>query len=132
MTFARIDDALNAFRRGEMLVVVDDAGRENEGDLIIAAEKATPEALAFVVRHTTGIVCTAITRERADGLELPLMVQQNTEAHQTAFTVSVDLRVGTSTGVSAADRSATIRALIDPRIGPADFARPGHVFPLRA
>lgn len=132
MTFARIDDALNAFRRGELLVVVDDAGRENEGDLIVAAEKATPEVMAFIVRHTTGIVCTAITRDRADALELPLMVQQNTEAHQTAFTVSVDLRTGTSTGVSAADRSATIRALIDPRSGAADFARPGHVFPLRA
>jgi len=132
MTFARIDDALNALRRGELVVVVDDEGRENEGDLIIAAEKATPAALAFMVRHTTGIICTAITRERADELELPLMVQRNTEAHQTAFTVSVDLRTGTSTGVSAHDRSATIRALIDPRIKPADFTRPGHVFPLRA
>ena len=132
MTFARIDDALSAFRRGELLVVVDDASRENEGDLIVAAEKATPDALAFMVRHTTGIICTAITRERADALELPLMVQQNTDAHQTAFTVSVDLRNGTSTGVSAHDRSATIRALIEPRTKPSDFTRPGHVFPLRA
>jgi 3,4-dihydroxy 2-butanone 4-phosphate synthase len=131
MTFAKIDHALHAIARGEFVVVVDDAGRENEGDLIISAEHATAQALAFMVRHTSGVVCVALPGERLDQLELPLMVPRNSESHGTAFTVSVDFRHGTSTGISAADRGATIRALADARFGAADFARPGHVFPLR-
>lgn len=127
-----IDDALAAIRRGEMVVVMDDAHRENEGDLIMAAEHATPERLAFIVRHTTGIVCVALEGERVDALELPPMCPENTDRHQTAFTVSVDARAGTSTGVSAADRAVTIRTLVDPAAAPSDLRRPGHIFPLRA
>jgi 3,4-dihydroxy 2-butanone 4-phosphate synthase len=131
MTFAKIEHALTAIRSGEFVVVVDDAGRENEGDLIISAQCSTPEAIAFMVRYTSGLICTALAPERVDALQLPLMVQNNDESHNTAFTVSVDLKHGTSTGISAADRSATIRALADSGYGPNDFARPGHVFPLR-
>jgi 3,4-dihydroxy 2-butanone 4-phosphate synthase/GTP cyclohydrolase II len=131
MTFANIVDAVDALRAGEFVIVVDDAGRENEGDLIISAQFATPEALAFMVRHTTGIVCVATTPARLDELELPLMVSANSESQRTAFTVSVDLKHGTSTGVSANDRSATIRAFADERWCADDFARPGHIFPLR-
>jgi 3,4-dihydroxy 2-butanone 4-phosphate synthase/GTP cyclohydrolase II len=129
---APIADAIEAFRRGEFLVVVDDAERENEGDLVIAAAKATPEAIAFMVRHTSGLICVPATPQRLDELELPLMVADNTDSHDTAFTVSVDYRHGTTTGISAADRASTIRALVDPGTKPADLARPGHVFPLRA
>lgn len=131
MTFAKIEHALTAFRSGEFVVVVDDAGRENEGDLIISAQCATTEATGFMVRYTSGVICVALAPERVDALQLPLMVQNNGESHNTAFTVSVDLKHGTSTGISAADRSATIRALADSRRGPQDFVRPGHVFPLR-
>src|SRR5262249_54548991 len=112
--------------------VVDDEDRENEGDLIIAAEHATPEAMAFFVRHTSGLICAAVTEQRADELELPLMVERNTEAQRTAFTVTVDYRIGTSTGISASDRSATARALVDPATRPVDLARPGHLHVLRA
>ncbi len=132
MTRARVEDALAAIARGEMVVVVDDADRENEGDLILAAEKATPEAIAFMVRHTSGLLCSPLTGERLDALDLPLMVPQNTESFRTAFTVSVDAIRGTTTGISAADRAATIAALVDPATRPEDLARPGHVFPLRA
>lgn len=132
MSHGNVEQALLAIRRGEFVVVADDAGRENEGDLIIAAERATREALAFMVRHTSGVVCVAMTGERLDALNLPPMVPENTESQRTAFTVSVDLRHGTTTGISAADRSATIRGLADPSFGASDFVRPGHVFPLRA
>jgi 3,4-dihydroxy 2-butanone 4-phosphate synthase / GTP cyclohydrolase II len=132
MSLSRIEDALAAVARGEMVVVVDDAGRENEGDLIFAAEKATPEALAFTIRHTSGVICAAVSAERLDVLQLPLMVADNSEPHRTAFTVTVDYRHGTSTGISATDRASTLRALADPSVGPGDFLRPGHVFPLRA
>ena len=132
MSLSRIEDAIAAVARGEMIVVVDDASRENEGDLILAADKATPEALAFMVRHTSGVVCAAMTAARLEELQLPLMVADNTESHRTAFTVTVDLKRGTTTGISAADRAATIRALASRDAGPADFVRPGHVFPLRA
>jgi 3,4-dihydroxy 2-butanone 4-phosphate synthase len=131
MTFASIVDAVDALRAGELVIVVDDAGRENEGDLIISAQFATSEALAFMVRHTTGIVCVAATGVRLDALDLPLMVSANNESQRTAFTISVDLKHVTSTGVSASDRAATIRALADERYIADDFARPGHVFPLR-
>ena len=132
MFHEHVERALVALRRGEFVVVADDAGRENEGDLIIAAERVTPQALSFMVRHTSGVVCVALTEERLAELRLPLMVAENHESQHTAFTVSVDLKHGTSTGISAADRSATIRALADPSVGPGDLVRPGHVFPLRA
>ncbi len=129
--FASIPDAVAAIARGEIVVVVDDEDRENEGDLIMAAESATAESIAFFVRHTSGVICTPLTGERLDELEIPLMVRDNTEAQRTAFTFSVDYRHGTSTGISAADRAATIQALIDPTTRPGDLARPGHIFPLR-
>lgn len=132
MTTERVNEAITAFRRGEMVVVVDDESRENEGDLIIAAEHVTPEKLAFIVRHTSGVVCVSLTEARLRELSLPLMVAENGESQQTAFTISVDYRLGTSTGISSADRAATIRALANPAAVAADFARPGHVFPLRA
>ncbi|MEI7886197.1 MAG: bifunctional 3,4-dihydroxy-2-butanone-4-phosphate synthase/GTP cyclohydrolase II [Actinomycetes bacterium] len=129
--FASIEDAVAAMARGEIIVVVDDEDRENEGDLIMSAEAATAENITFFVRHTSGVICAPLTGERLDELEIPLMVHNNTESHRTAFTYSVDFVHGTSTGISAADRSATIRALIDPATRPADLARPGHIFPLR-
>jgi 3,4-dihydroxy 2-butanone 4-phosphate synthase/GTP cyclohydrolase II len=129
--FSTIDDAIEEIRAGRMVVVVDDADRENEGDLIIAAEKVTPEAIAFMVRHTSGVVCMPVVGERLDELRLPLMVTDATDARRTAFTISVDVRSGTTTGISASDRAATIRAVIDTATRPEDLARPGHVFPLR-
>jgi 3,4-dihydroxy 2-butanone 4-phosphate synthase / GTP cyclohydrolase II len=132
VSMARIEDALAVIRHGGMAVVVDDADRENEGDLIMAAEKVTPAAIAFIVRHTSGVVCAALTPERAAALQLPLMVADGADAQGTAFTVTVDYRVGTTTGISAADRAATFRALASPAAASSDFARPGHVFPLRA
>ncbi len=127
-----IEVAIEAIASGEIVVVVDDDDRENEGDLIMAAEAATPEKVAFFLRHTSGVICAAMPGERLDALGLPLMVPQNTEAHGTAFTVSVDLIEGVTTGISASDRSRTLQALSDDaRVG-TDFARPGHVFPLRA
>ena len=129
--FAPIEDAIAAIGRGEMVVVVDDADRENEGDLIMAADAVTADDIAFFVRHTSGVICLSLTGERLDHLEIPLMVTANTDAKGTAFTVSVDARHGTSTGISAADRAATIRALVDPTTRPDDLARPGHIFPLR-
>jgi len=129
--FAEIEKAVAAIARGEMVIVVDDEDRENEGDLILAAEFATPERLGFLVKHSSGVICVPLPGERLDELGLPLMVLDNTESQRTAFTISVDSRHGTSTGISAADRSATIMALIDPATGRDDLARPGHVFPLR-
>ena len=131
-SFAPIEDVVAAIGRGEMVVMVDDEDRENEGDLIMAAQFATAEKIAFIVRHTSGVVVAPLTGERCDDLRLPLMVEHNTESHRTAFTVSVDLIDGTSTGISASDRAATLRALADPQVGFAAFARPGHIFPLRA
>ena len=130
--FSSIPDVLAAIARGEMVVIVDDEDRENEGDFIMAAEFATPEALAFIVRHSSGVVCAPLTAERCDDLRLQAMVDQNTESHRTAFTVSVDLMDGISTGISAADRASTLRSLADPTATYAAFARPGHIFPLRA
>jgi 3,4-dihydroxy 2-butanone 4-phosphate synthase/GTP cyclohydrolase II len=124
--------ALDLYRNGEMLIVVDDLDRENEGDLMMLAEYATPEKTAFIVRNTTGILCVAITSERAFDLRLPYMVEQNQDARRTAFTVSVDYAHGITTGVSAVERTATIRALGDGASEPTDFIRPGHVYPLIA
>jgi len=132
MPFDKITDAIAAIARGEIVVVVDDASRENEGDLILAAEFATPEKVAFMIRHTSGVLCATLPGPRLRELALPLMVSDNTESQRTAFTVSVDYAQGTTTGISAADRSATLRALSSPLSRAADFARPGHIFPLRA
>ena len=130
--FARIEDAIDAIRAGKMIIVVDDADRENEGDLTIAADKITPEAINFMAAHGRGLICLAMTGERLDQLDIPLMVSQNTARFDTAFCVSIEAKRGTSTGISAADRSATVLAAIDPETRPSDLARPGHMFPLRA
>ena len=127
-----IREAIDAIAAGKFVVVVDDEDRENEGDLIIAAESVTAEDMAFMVKYTSGVVCCAITNERADALHLPLMVANNTEAMGTAFTISVDVAEGTSTGISASDRSLTCKALANGHVAASGFARPGHVFPLRA
>ena len=129
--FSSIPEAIEEIGKGRMVIVVDDADRENEGDLIMAAERVTPEAIAFIVRHTSGVICMPVVGERLDELEIPLMVAANTDTRRTAFTVSVDARTGVSTGISAADRARTIRTVIDPATGPADLSRPGHIFPLR-
>jgi 3,4-dihydroxy 2-butanone 4-phosphate synthase/GTP cyclohydrolase II len=131
MPLTDIENAIAAVARGELVVVVDDADRENEGDLIMAAERVTPESMAFMIRHTSGVICMPMLGERLDDLRLPLMVAHNTEVQRTAFTVSVDAVEGTSTGISAADRATTVRTLIDPATRPEDLARPGHIFPLR-
>lgn len=129
MPLATVSEAIQAFARGEFLVVVDDEDRENEGDLIIAADAITTEKMAFMIRHTSGVICAPMTDSRADDLDLPLMVVDNTESMRTAFTVSVDLAEGTTTGISAADRVATVAGLADSSCGPGQFARPGHIFP---
>jgi 3,4-dihydroxy 2-butanone 4-phosphate synthase/GTP cyclohydrolase II len=131
-TAGGVEAALAALRRGRMVLVVDDEDRENEGDLVMAAEHATAEALAFMIRHTSGLICVAVEPERAQELRLPPMTDESDDPRGTAFTVSVDLKIGTTTGVSAADRCATIRALADPVTRPEDLSRPGHVFPLVA
>lgn len=132
MAMDSIEDALASIAAGEMVIVLDDKGRENEGDLIVAADHATPATLAFMIRYTTGIICMAIESERADALGLDPMVGSNSDRHQTAFTVSVDARDGTTTGVSAADRARTVAVLSNPNTKPNDLMRPGHMFPLRA
>jgi 3,4-dihydroxy 2-butanone 4-phosphate synthase/GTP cyclohydrolase II len=131
MALTPIEEAVAAIADGKIVVVVDDEDRENEGDLVMAAEAVTPESLAFFLEHTSGVICAPIEPERADALDLPLMVLANTEAQRTAFTVSVDFRHGTSTGISAHDRAATLNALADPTTRASDFNRPGHIFPLR-
>jgi 3,4-dihydroxy 2-butanone 4-phosphate synthase/GTP cyclohydrolase II len=132
MSFGTIEEAVEEIAAGRPVVVVDDADRENEGDLIFAAELATPDLLAFMVRYTSGFICVPLTEADADRLELPPMYHTNQDKRGTAYTVTVDAREGVSTGISAADRSHTIRLLADPGTGPADLARPGHVVPLRA
>ena len=130
--FDTIEDALDDLRNGKLVVVVDDEDRENEGDLIGAAELVTPDSVNFMAREARGLMCVAVTRERAAALDLTMMEARNTSLYETPFTVSVDYRHGTTTGISAADRAATIRALAAPETAPNDFARPGHIFPLRA
>ena len=128
-----IDEILAELRAGRMVVVMDDEDRENEGDLIMAADRVTPEAVAFMIRYSSGIICVPMEEEGLIRLDLPQMVQANSESHRTAFTVSVDAKAhGVTTGVSSADRAATIRALADSASKPEDFARPGHIFPLRS
>jgi 3,4-dihydroxy 2-butanone 4-phosphate synthase/GTP cyclohydrolase II len=130
--FSSVEEAVAAISRGEIVVVVDDEDRENEGDLIMAAEHVTPEKIAFFLHHTSGFICAPITSARASELDLNPMVEHNTEAQRTAFLVSVDLRQGTTTGISSFDRAATVQALVDPSTRPGDLARPGHILPLEA
>jgi 3,4-dihydroxy 2-butanone 4-phosphate synthase/GTP cyclohydrolase II len=130
--FASIPEAVQDIRAGRVVIVVDDADRENEGDLIMAAEKVTPEAIAFIVRHSSGVICMPVVGDRLDELAIPLMVADNTDLRHTAFTVSVDARRGgVTTGISATDRATTILAIVDPKTAPEDLSRPGHIFPLR-
>ena len=130
--FARVEDAIEAIRDGKMIIVVDDEDRENEGDLTIAASAVTPDVINFMARHGRGLICMPMTGARLDQLEVPLMVTQNTARFETAFCVSIEARHRTSTGISAADRAATVAAAIDPATTPGDLSRPGHMFPLRA
>jgi len=130
--FAPIEDAIRAIRAGNMVIIVDDEDRENEGDLVIAAEKITPEAINFMAQYGRGLICLAMAPERLDELEIPLMVSNNSSRFETAFCVSIDAREGTTTGISAADRAVTVRKALDPAAKPSDLVRPGHVFPLRA
>lgn len=132
MTIAKIEDAIEAISRGEMVIVVDDEDRENEGDIIAASDSITPQQIAFMMNHARGLICVAMPGERLDALDIPLMVSRNTESLKTAFTVSVDYIPDTTTGISAADRAKTVRALVSEDSRPEDFARPGHIFPLRA
>ena len=129
--FDSVETCLTELRQGRMVIVTDDEDRENEGDLIMAAEKATPTALGFMIRHSSGVICVPMTGERLDVLQLPLMVEQNRESHRTAFTVSVDAARGVTTGISAADRATTVQMLVNPQAKPIDLVRPGHIFPLR-
>ena len=131
MALATIEEAIQDYRDGKPVILVDDEDRENEGDLIVAAEMATPESVNFMVTHGRGLVCIPLTEQRLEELGLPMMVRDNTSRFTTAFTVSVDATRGTTTGVSAFDRAATIRAMLDPATKPDDLARPGHLFPLR-
>jgi 3,4-dihydroxy 2-butanone 4-phosphate synthase/GTP cyclohydrolase II len=131
MSFAPIDEIVAAIAKGEMVIMVDDEDRENEGDLIVAAEAATQAQIGFMLRHTSGIICLPVIGERLDQLRLPMMVARNTDIRRTAFTVSIDAREGTTTGISAADRWKTIQTVINPDTKPEDLARPGHMYPLR-
>jgi len=133
MDFSPIEEAIEGIRQGEIVIVVDDQDRENEGDMIFAAEKVTPEKINFITRYGRGLVCTPITEERAGELDLSQMARKNTCRYGTAFTISIDLISSeTTTGISAHDRAATVRGIVDPDVGPDDFARPGHIFPLVA
>ncbi len=133
MPFASVTEAAELYRRGEMVIIVDDEDRENEGDLCLAAEKVTPEAINFMATHGRGLICLALTEERCNDLQLPLMVENNTSNYGTAFTVSIEARGrGVTTGISVRDRAETVRVAIDPATRPGDLQRPGHIFPLRA
>ena len=132
MPLCSLEEALEDLRNGKFVIVVDDEQRENEGDLVIAAEKMTTEAVNFIVTHARGLLCMPMLGERLDELEMPLMISENAAVkEQTAFTVSVDYKIGTTTGISAADRSSTVLAMIDPEVRPSEFTKPGHLFPLR-
>ncbi len=127
-----VPEAVEYIKKGKMIIIVDDEDRENEGDLMIASEKVTPEAVNFMARHARGLICVSLTQERSDELQLPLMVEKNTSSFETPFTVSVDARKNTTTGISAYDRAETIKCLIDANTKPDDLLKPGHIFPLRA
>src|ERR1700681_3779547 len=130
--FASVEEAVEEIRQGRMIVLVDDEDRENEGDLTMAAEKITPEAINFMAKFGRGLICLALTEQRCDELNLPLMSPINTSVHGTAFCEAIDAKVGVTTGISASDRAITILTAIDPKTRPQDLARPGHMFPLRA
>ncbi|HIF9180494.1 TPA: 3,4-dihydroxy-2-butanone-4-phosphate synthase [Photobacterium damselae] len=130
--FERVEIALNAIRQGKGVLVVDDEDRENEGDIIFAAETLTSQQMAIMIRECSGIVCLCLTEERTKQLELPMMVENNTSANQTGFTVTIEAAKGVTTGVSAADRVTTVKAAIADNAQPSDLNRPGHVFPLKA
>src|SRR5256884_105809 len=130
--FATVEEAVEEIRQGRMIVLVDDEDRENEGDLTMAAEKITPDAINFMAKYGRGLICMPLTEGRCDDLHLPLMSPINTSVHGTAFTEAIDARVGVTTGISASDRAMTILTAIDPKTKPQDLARPGHIFPLRA
>jgi 3,4-dihydroxy 2-butanone 4-phosphate synthase/GTP cyclohydrolase II len=132
MTLATIQEAVEDIRAGKFLIIVDDEGRENEGDLAIAAEKVTPQAINFMARYGRGLICIAMTGERLDDLRIPMMVHDNTSKFASPFTVSVEAKHDITTGISAHDRAVTIKALIEPATRPDDISRPGHTFPLRA
>jgi 3,4-dihydroxy 2-butanone 4-phosphate synthase/GTP cyclohydrolase II len=132
MTLSSIEEAIEDIKEGKFVIIVDDEDRENEGDLAIAAEKVTTEAVNFMVKHARGLVCMPLKGERLDELEIPMMVSHNTSKFTTAFTVSIEAKRGVTTGISAKDRAETIKAVIDPETKPSDIARPGHIFPLRA
>ena len=132
MALSKIEDVLEDIRKGKMVIIVDDEDRENEGDVMVAAEKATPEVITFMARYACGLICLSLTEERVRSLQLPLMVRENTSAHNTAFTVSIEARRGVTTGISAHDRAKTVQVAIDDDSGPEDLAKPGHVFPLMA
>jgi len=131
-TTATVEEALQAVRAGKLIIIVDDEDRENEGDLMVAAEKATPDVINFMSKEGRGLICLPLTRKRLEELQLPLMVQDNTARFQTAFTVSIDAKDGVTTGISAHDRARTVLAAVDPKTKPSDLARPGHIFPLQA
>ena len=131
MALVSVEEAIKDFQDGKMVIIVDDEDRENEGDLAVAAEKVTPEIINFMATHGRGLICAPIIGQRLEQLKLPIMVDDNTSRNTTAFTVSIDVRKGATTGISAFDRSATIQAMIDPMSEPEDLARPGHIFPLR-
>jgi 3,4-dihydroxy 2-butanone 4-phosphate synthase/GTP cyclohydrolase II len=132
MKFNTIEEALEDIKKGKMVILVDDEDRENEGDLTMAAEKVTPEAINFMAKHGRGLICLSLTPERVEHLQLPMMTTDNTSSFGTAFTISIEAKKGVTTGISAADRATTIKAAINPKFGSEDLARPGHVFPLRA
>ncbi len=132
MPFESIEDAIKEIRDGRMLIVVDDEDRENEGDLTMAAERVTPEAVNFMAKHGRGLICVSLPGQRCDALQIPMMVSENTSPYETAFCVSVEARHGVTTGISTQDRATTIQALVDPKTKPEDLMRPGHIFPLRA
>ena len=132
MGLATVPEAIEDIRAGKFVIIVDDEDRENEGDLAIAAEKVTPEAINFMAKYGRGLICMPIIGRRLDELKIPMMVSENTSKFSTAFTVSVEAKRGVTTGISAADRATTVKAIIDPNTKPEDLARPGHMFPLRA
>ncbi len=132
MAFSSIEEAIEKIKRGGMVIVVDDEDRENEGDFCMAAERVTPEAINFMAKHGRGLICLPCTPERLDQLKIPTMVPDNTSFHETAFTVSIDAKHGTTTGISARDRATTIRTVVNPKTEPEDISMPGHIFPLRA
>ena len=131
MTLSSVEEVIEDIKAGRMVIIVDDEDRENEGDLAMAAEMVTPESINFMATHGRGLICVPMMGQRLEQLRLPMMVQENTARHSTAFTVSVDALKGATTGISAHDRSLTVKALIDPATKPEDLARPGHIFPLR-